>query len=398
MATPRKRENEDGGDPVEREGQAAKHARSSELASDLRDYEPLFILSGSIPEQLVHTRFYEHAAQLHLTELKRVDYQRAPRVMLVWAEMQELKNGGFQYERGLYKVHCALKNILGPGKSLICQKDRLHENLARAYPEEAARFIAETYPCDKPPAVGDEDVFIFRPVDVFGGVGITIIRGPRSSDIARAVEHARRETLRVMPRAQPRVIMSRYVADVLLWGGRKFHLRTYFAAVVARGVFRTHLWDEGNILTAAQPYVCDRYGDAGVHDTHLGSTDGDPLFPADLARGGVTAEQWATIHAAICHVLRRVSALLQPHAQPFEESLHAFEVFGADILVRRDLSVVLMEVNDKIGYGFNNQADNVPFSQRYFDWVHETVLAPVLAGTPPPSPLFSGTAGGTDGH
>lgn len=374
-----------------------KRSRDHSDLSDLRGFQQRFILSASDPEQLVHTRFLEHAATLHLEELRLASYDRAPRVMLVWAEMQELKNGGFQYQRGLYKVHCALKNILGEGKGVVCQKDRLHEALAREFPDEAHRLIAETFPCDRPPAVQPDDVFIFRPVDVFGGVGITIMRGPGKDDIARAVEHARVETRRVMPRAQPRVIMSRYVADVLLWGGRKFHLRAYFLAVVARGVFRTHLWEMGNILTAAKPFVCDLYGDAGVHDTHLGSTDGDPLFPADLARGGVTAEQWATIHAAMCHALKRVSAVLQPHARPYEESLHAFEVFGVDFLVRRDLGVVVMEVNDKVGYGFNNQADNVPFSERYFDWIYATVLAPVLAGAPSPAPLFVGTVGGCDG-
>jgi hypothetical protein len=313
---------------------------------DLRSYEHTFVLSPGIPQQLVHGHLQKVMASYGLREVPIT--QRGIRPVFVWAELRNK-----QFDRRLYAVHCGLKNLLSNDKYEICRKDRLSAQLVA---RGAGNFLAETFPCTNEaqplpisslPTPGPEDVFIFRPVQAFGGNGITIIRAPTPEQIRDAVERGREAAMRIKHKATD-VLMSRYCTTPLLWKRHKCHFRAYFLVTVLRGVVRAYLWEEGKIYTAGKPYVNDHFDDHGIHDSHCKSTEGDPVFPADLAAGGVPDHIYPIARAQMIEALQHVAAIYLPHAKAFDECAYGFEVFGADFLVRDDGSVLLLEMNEKV--------------------------------------------------
>lgn len=328
--------------------------------------------SGLIHKQLEHN--------LSRTGLAPVDAGTpGARPSVLWVE--PINN---VYSRKCFDVVCGIKNLLHDDKDAIRKKSKLYVGMKAMFPDETRRFMAETLPCTRDyfASFGSSDVVIVKPVNGFSGKGISIVEAPTP----RTLEQARARAAQAVPRSD--VIMCRYVRDPMLWSKKKFHIRVYMLAAVVHGAYRTHVWDEGEVFTAAQPYEDADYGDEAIHDTHGRSTLGDLSFPRDMPVGGVSLETCAAVMASVRGVLACVSAVLQPHARPYRESRHAFEVFAADFLVRRDGTPVLLEINDKVGFGFNTPAHATRFSAAFFDWVHTAVLAPVLAGAAPPVPLF----------
>jgi hypothetical protein len=76
-----------------------------------------------------------------------------------------------------------------------------------------------------------------------------------------------------------------------------------------------------------------------------------------------------------------VAEILRPHAKPYEESKLAYEVLGCDFLVRADdLKVVLLEINERIGFAEIPEADRTiyaAFTRQYFTWVFENAIHPL---------------------
>lgn len=77
------------------------------------------------------------------------------------------------------------------------------------------------------------------------------------------------------------VVASTYIKNPLLTPeGKKFHLRMYFYVCIGKnGYFKSELWKEGKILTAAEPYKNEDYGNRKIHDTHAGSTPYNRYYP-----------------------------------------------------------------------------------------------------------------------
>ncbi len=124
---------------------------------------------------------------------------------------------------------------------------------------------------------GEDDVFVVRPTYSSSGVGVSTVKG-NDVLIREAVAHARKH-------ARSRtssVLVSRYVDNLLLFRGRKCHIRAYLLASVVRGTFRSYFWDHSEILAASKPFVFDNFEDKGIHDSHFSSTGGDYWFPADM--------------------------------------------------------------------------------------------------------------------
>lgn len=367
-------------------------ARNSNLPEDLCEFPNLFFISRRVPQK--HDRLMFHLHNAGLSEIKSLSTETtSSRVAFAWAEM--IPNVAW-YGKELYNVECGIKNLLFDSKKAIADKGLLYFNMLEMFPEETRHMLAESFDCEqesKLPAIGPDDVFIFRPVMLSAGVGISVRKAPTLKYIRDAVERAQSaDDFLKKRRIRTKVLMSRYVADPLLWQGKKFHLRAYFLASVMRGEYRTYLWSEGKVLTAKKPYVNDSLDDKGIHDTHVLTTTGDPFFPGDIAAGGITPGQFAQIFSAMERTMTCVSRVLHKHARGYGESKYAFEVFGVDFLVRRDLSVLLMEINDRVGYHFSSEGAATLFYERYFDWINATIIKPLFAHSPSPPALFEGTS------
>lgn len=360
-------------------------------------YSDYFIVFQGEPADLVHACLFEHLASYGLAPLSVEDAKRhkfSPK--FVWMEMI-----GTLYPPSIYGVHCLLKNLLDAGKRFMCRKTELYF----AMPEDVRQtMMAHTVLCTSksgafvPPAIGLEGVFIVKPGEATSGIGISVLQNPSVEEIASAVAFAQQQVRASNPKAQEHspVIMSKYISDIRLWKEKKFHIRAHYLALVSKGVFSTYVCDMATIITAKKPFELAHFDDADIHDTHFSRMpveEGDFFFPEHADQGGFTSDQVAAVQAQMKAILLEVSKVLQPKAGAYEESAHAFEIFGADFLVREDNTLVLLEVNDKVGYGCLQPAAMQHLSKVYFDWVNEVVLRPVLGGSPlSPTALYSGPA------
>jgi hypothetical protein len=392
-------------DDMPRGASEQRDTKQAKLPEDLREFDATFVLSLTEPPHLNHAPLAEMMTQRY--GLKQVPIPRDPRAVrppirpvLVWAEPQDK----LAFDKRLYHVHCGLKNVLHNDKFIIARKDRLVTSFRSLGLE---RFLPPTHVCEPADsldaelmtrieaacgAIKSEDVFIFRPSECYSGMGITILRAPTAEQARAAVEYGRAEGKKLTHR-DGAVLVSRYISNLALWRGRKFHMRVYYLVSLIGGTFRSYVWDQGKILSAAKPHVLDHFDDKGVHDTHYKSTDGDPMFPADLiGPDGVSAEVYAHAWANMEDMLTHLSKVYHPKAKLFAESKYGFEVFGLDVLMCSDGKVLIMEANDKIGYNYSTQDFRLQFSKDFFAWLDRTTFAPLLAGAPFPPPLYEAPA------
>jgi prolyl 4-hydroxylase len=133
------------------------------------------------------------------------------------------------------------------------------------------------------------------------------------------------------------VVIQEAIRDVLLIEQRKFTLRLY--VLVNRG--KLYLFDEGFAVLHAVDYDPDSR-DPEVQFAHEGYMD-----PASGLRLLVASHlpQWKSILQNSAATLTRVFEVFRDRLR-HEQDRH-FCLFGVDLLVREDYSVVLVEINDR---------------------------------------------------
>lgn len=178
--------------------------------------------------------------------------------------------------------------------------------------------------------------------------------------------------------------MSEYVCEPRLWKGKKFHLRSYFLVSVVGGVFRSYLMPTHHVELSCKPFCMEDLDDLDVHGYNCYRAlqeDRNQSFD-QAAEAGFTDAEVADVLQQMRTILQAVSAMYKEHAAPYRESRHAFEVFGVDFLIRNPTSVVLLEINNKVGLGDFSETWAKKFSGVYFDFIDAAVFRPMLAGQP----------------
>lgn len=319
----------------------------------------------------------EHTGYLHLEKL-----------------CEDLKS----YDKAVETLPCDLKSILSAEKRVIADKELLHAGLQASFPEIATQHLASTWNLKRVPKAAQSKVLILRPVGAGAscGSGIEISTNPDEfKDASRRVLNQSR-ALRIKS-----VIASEYITNPLLTqDGRKFHLRMFLLVRVGPGwpeTFTYDLWRRGRVVTAALPYQAGDWHNKRIHDTHAESTDFNLWFPEDLpdpAHRYELLSQMETIAGAA------VSLMYAAKVGPYPESRNAFEVFGCDFMITDDYRVILIEINDRVGYA--NLSDRVErgipyplneltqsyypegaytfadFSYDYFSWLFAKVIGPLF--------------------
>ena len=333
-----------------------------------------YVLSGTVG--MDHRALQELLAGAGFVEVP-VTVDRAT---FVWAELVQQ----FNFDKRTFRIRCVLKNMLDDGKHEITDKGRLHANMRARFPETTRKHMASTVLlrdlATTRRADGTQGVFIVRPVGRFACAGNGIVRVANDEQLARVKEDMLR------PDMCPDAIASEYVTNPVLWEGRKTHLRMYWLVCAAapgdeeRRPFRHVLWRTGKIMTAELPYTNSAWDDKRVHDTHVKSTPRNLFFPDDLT--SVSADDKELLYQRMSAVLADVAEVLRPSCRPYSESKLAYEVFGCDFLVTTDLNVVLLEINQRIGF-FCIPTDPDPtryadFTRRYYEFVFNNAIMPLL--------------------
>lgn len=289
----------------------------------------------------------------------------------------EQNRGG--YNKDTYGIRNKVRNLLENSKSIVSDKEILYSAFVKYYPELAKNYMAETWHMKELNALPKDKVIIMKPVgrNACSGKDVFVIDTPEYF-----------QQVKIYLNKYESAIASEYIANPLLFHGRKFHLRVYLM-VRTHPTYEYYIFPRARIMTAKAPYKNSDYKNKDIHDTHLASTEKDYWFPQDLA-AIYSREYTDYIEQQINVVGTAVGEILRLVAKPYEESQAAFEIFGMDILVNDKLVIKLLEVNEKVGFG---SCDITPdfdrekgpwtpefseFSSQLFQWIFEKSLNPLF--------------------
>ncbi len=151
------------------------------------------------------------------------------------------------------------------------------------------------------------------------------------------------------PRGIPRIIASDYIQDPLMYQGYKFHVRLYVVAYVIGRVNP----ERGAILCKTMFVVpggvkwhAGDWGNESMHDSHWDRNEGIIKVIGE----GVPDHEIMTDR--VIELMRKVFCQGGPVLESlklYPECDAACEVFGLDVMLRRDFTPVLIEVNDRPG-------------------------------------------------
>ena len=230
-----------------------------------------------------------------------------------------------------------------------------------------------------------DDVFILRPVGLgaWSGHDIVVMSAKEPSSIKEAYK---------LVGKYENVIASEYITKPLLWEGKKMHLRSFLLVSVINGVYATYFFDFYRIYHAKLPFINADYNNKEIHDTHLKSTSRNIFGPDDIEDPDLRSKFIDIVNPKIHDCMLYISKLLEGNAIPYSNSKNAFEIFGCDIMIRRDsYDIVLMEINEHTGLELKKEPVKIEeFSRRYFDNINDMVINPAIRGIPAKSkPIYT---------
>ena len=314
----------------------------------------------------------------------------------VWTSLDDR----YKFSPLSFKIQCQTKNVIEDTRAeIITRKDYLYLEMARNEPDVAREHFAQSWNLKdfKWPSgtITESPWFIVRPIGgtFFGGKDIFRITNEQEYKDACRFYHSNRLV--------ENVLVSEYLDDPYLYEGRKFHLRLYFMIRIVTGKpIYGELWGlsdddlslpRGKILTAKLPYVRDHIENGEIHDTHAKSTPSAIFFPTMATAIHHPAAPNEPLDVSdVRRQLRQIADALtrqaeRAHVCPYPESQNAFEIFGLDLLVVRKNKtgpvtprVVLLEVNDRVGYDTPDSPLTERIQDDYFRWVWNFGIQPTL--------------------
>lgn len=288
-----------------------------------------------------------------------------------------------KFEKSIYNKTCFLKNIIGPKKEKITDKQNLYQNFQRKFHLIANKHFARTWGISvdrSEPVMNTALPLIIKPVSVHAGAGKDIIIVSSDEELMNAKQK--------LFKKYSKLIACEYLQSPILFMKRKFHLRIYL--LVNLQPIRWSVFHTGKILTAALPYRFSDFGNKLIHDTHGKSTDKDYWICKDFNKSDLRNEVTYEIHQQIwtqmTTICNNASELIQD-AEPYAESKHAYEVFGVDFMIDNDYTVKLLEINERIGIkpsGVDNfdvingpwTKEYTDFSKLFFEWIYKEAIGP----------------------
>ncbi len=291
--------------------------------------------------------------------LEKLGLVEVPGVTTVTYLHAELTEGVFDHST--YKVMSRVKNLLRNEKRAVTLKDKLAEQ------KSLQEWLPSTRPLRQVEKVEEGEVLILKPVGTGAYAGKDIFIVTTTTELLRVKKF--------LHKFYKGAVACEYVRNPLLFRGRKFHLRTY---ILVNSKGEHYVAPFGKILTASQFYQDGDYSNKAVHDTHLDSTETNWFYPEDFYLGVPlgTSEAKEKLLCEVERVLHAIGKCIP--AVAYQESKYGYEVFGVDLLVTTEHRVVLLEVNEKVGYDFVDERGAREFSQKYYSWVVEKGVKPLL--------------------
>jgi len=266
--------------------------------------------------------------------------------------------------------------------------------------------------------------YILRPK--YGQGGHDIIYAHNKQDIENAIKYYKvNKDIRNQIYNLDEIIVSKVISDLLLFNGRKFHLRTHLIVAVLEGEISLFISDSSLIITAKEEYNLNIPFTKSVHDTHFKTTNANYLFPDDISLKKISNQISNDttkdndedhyedhykdhyedhedhdnndnkkiknivdeIQKGIRDIAKNIGKIVLGHYKGnpktvlYDNQDNGYQIYGLDILVKSNLEPVLVECNHKPGFGFHNDKNILKMkklSELIYGWVNETILEPLF--------------------
>lgn len=229
--------------------------------------------------------------------------------------------------------------------------------------------------------------YIIRPVGGWSGLNIVITNN--NNDFLKYKKNEQIEKSNVLAKSKltkhlqiidriflDGTIVSEYITNPLLFNGRKFHLRCYIAIIYKNNKWTYSFFNQCNILTAKLLYKNSDWSNKNIHDTHLESSLDDYVYPDDFnLKYNDNIINYINIQLNII-ALCIFKIAVNTGIKKYPETENAFELYGFDCMILDDFSVILLEVNNRIGTSFKNVSSkkSIEFSNNFFNWMYNTCI------------------------
>jgi hypothetical protein len=268
-------------------------------------------------------------------------------------------------------------NILADSKNIITNKANLYTNFKKYYPNECNQYMAASWQLKdfiKNASLVDrikskKDVFIIRPAGIgaFSGKDIFVVYNDIT--LKNAIENTRKYN---------NVLISEYITNPLLFENKKFHVRIYFLVSIINNKLNSRIFDFYEIFTAEKPYKNSDWLNKDIHDTHARGNDEELIFPMDNKDLKLKNAFTNTYIPKIKNCLKLVSKFIDGQVKPYPQAENAFEIFGCDFLIKDNGDIVLMEINDKVGYKCQTTKTTIRLSKCYFNTIIKDIFEQLL--------------------
>ena len=279
------------------------------------------------------------------------------------------------YKR-MYKLNCYLTNIIAVEKlKCVTNKGLLFKNISKLEPNIAKKHLADTFVINNYSKYdfANDKYYILRPVESFAGKDILYVSSRMELNNAIKFYNTNKNNKGIVYGSN--VIASHYIINPLLFRGYKFHLRMYLIISYIDKIFNSFFLEEGDILTADKPYNTDKPFLKAVHDTHQTSSNDDYFFPKDLPN--VNSDSFIK---QMREIMKCVSRIIKEDSNNYlyENQENGFYVSGIDFMIDDTGKVILIEVNEKPGFGYNKPINDIKWSAKFFKWINDVILEPTF--------------------
>jgi hypothetical protein len=291
-------------------------------------------------------------------------------------------NSGFLDKR-LYPFKKYLANVLNIDFANITNKGVIYDNILNVAPDIASKYFIKTFPINQIKEYKFPGWYILRPNSNYGGADIKYISSKK--ELTTAIEYYKKHKNFKGILYGDNVIASIYLEDLLLFKGKKMHLRMYYLVSCLNGTISSFLLDDDEIITAAEPFDMDRPFTKAKHDTHFQSTGADLTIKKDFTTENIGVpgieDKWNDIYKRCQNMCSGITKMIISKTNGnilYENQRNGYYIFGLDVFITKDLEPVLIECNEKPGFGTFTIKGNLALSHKIYRWINSVILEPLL--------------------
>jgi len=288
-------------------------------------------------------------------------------------------------DKQLYSYNKFLINILNINYDLILRKNVLYNNVYKYSPKIAKKYLIETFNINEIEKYHFPEYYILRPSKASQGTDIIYVHN--KAEFNDAIEfYNTTKNYRNKEIYGNNVVASQFITDLLLFQGKKFHLRIYYIVSCINNTVNTFVLDNGSIYTAKEKYDLEIPFTKAKHDTHFNSTEKDFTIATDFNTENLGIEMNDKIYTKIyneikiiCSSISKLIIKNKPIAGfLFDNQKNGFHIFGLDIFIKSDLTPILIECNFYPGFGTLTVNEQNKLSKYIYNWINEIILEPLF--------------------